>query len=59
VADSGAPVREADGFRDLRERNPRSRIPFCAGQIVERLEAEVPSGADVTLELPVSIYGGG
>src|SRR5918994_4212736 len=30
-----------------------------AYEIVERLEAEVPSGADVTLELPVSIYGGG
>ena len=27
--------------------------------IVERLEAEVPSGAELTLELPVSIYGGG
>lgn len=30
-----------------------------AYEIVERLEAEVPSGAEVTLELPVSIYGGG
>jgi tRNA-dihydrouridine synthase B len=28
-------------------------------EIVERLEAEVPSGAEHTLELPVSIYGGG
>ena len=28
-------------------------------EIVERLEAEVPSGAELTLELPVSIYGGG
>jgi hypothetical protein len=27
---SERPGREADGFRDLRERNPRSRIPFCA-----------------------------
>jgi hypothetical protein len=27
-----APGREADGFRDLRERDPHSRIPFCAGQ---------------------------
>jgi hypothetical protein len=31
---STAPGREADGFRDLRERNPRSRIPFCAGHVV-------------------------
>jgi tRNA-dihydrouridine synthase B len=30
-----------------------------AYELVERLEAEVPSGAEVTLELPVSIYGGG
>ena len=30
-----------------------------ARAIVERLEAEVPSGEEVTLELPVSIYGGG
>jgi nifR3 family TIM-barrel protein len=28
-------------------------------EIVERLEADVPSGAELTLELPVSIYGGG
>ena len=28
-------------------------------QLIERLEAEVPSGDDVTLELPISIYGGG
>jgi nifR3 family TIM-barrel protein len=27
--------------------------------LVEALEAEVPSGGEVTLELPVSIYGGG
>jgi hypothetical protein len=26
-----APGREADGFRDLRVRNPRQRIPGCAG----------------------------
>jgi tRNA-dihydrouridine synthase B len=30
-----------------------------AAEIVDRLEAEIPSGEDVTLELPVSIYGGG
>ena len=28
-------------------------------EILERLEAEVPSGDEMTLELPVSIYGGG
>ncbi|GIU95548.1 MAG: tRNA-dihydrouridine synthase [Gaiellaceae bacterium] len=28
-------------------------------ELVERLEAELPSGDEVTLELPVSIYGGG
>jgi tRNA-dihydrouridine synthase B len=27
--------------------------------LVEQLEAEIPSGDEVTLELPVSIYGGG
>src|SRR5215218_8820605 len=27
--------------------------------LLEQLEAEVPSGDDVTLELPISIYGGG
>ena len=30
-----------------------------AYEILERLEAEIPSGAELTLELPVSIYGGG
>ena len=28
-------------------------------ELIERLEAEVPSGDEVTLELPISIYGGG
>ena len=27
--------------------------------LLERLEAEVPTGDDVTLELPISVYGGG
>jgi nifR3 family TIM-barrel protein len=27
--------------------------------LIEQLEAEIPSGDDVTLELPISIYGGG
>jgi nifR3 family TIM-barrel protein len=30
-----------------------------AAQLLERLEAEIPTGDDVTLELPISIYGGG
>jgi tRNA-dihydrouridine synthase B len=30
-----------------------------ARALVERLEAEVPPGDEVTLELPISIYGGG
>jgi len=30
-----------------------------AREILERLEAEIPSGSEMTLELPVSIYGGG
>ena len=31
----------------------------AAIELVERLEAEVPPGDAVTLELPISIYGGG
>ena len=30
-----------------------------AAELVGRLEREVPSGDEVTLELPISIYGGG
>ena len=30
-----------------------------ARDIVERLESEIPTGEEMTLELPVSIYGGG
>ena len=28
-------------------------------ELVDRLEAEVPTGSELTLDLPVSIYGGG
>ena len=28
-------------------------------ELIEQLEAEIPSGAEVTLELPISVYGGG
>jgi hypothetical protein len=43
---------------------PRGRAATAAAapgafEIVERLEAGIPSGAELTLELPVSIYGGG
>jgi nifR3 family TIM-barrel protein len=30
-----------------------------AGELLDELEAELPTGDDVTLELPISIYGGG
>ncbi len=30
-----------------------------AAELVERLEAELPQGEEVTLDLPISIYGGG
>ena len=30
-----------------------------SSEILERLEAELPSGDEVTLELPISVYGGG
>jgi tRNA-dihydrouridine synthase B len=30
-----------------------------ARDLVERLEAEIPTGDEVTLELPISVYGGG
>jgi nifR3 family TIM-barrel protein len=30
-----------------------------AAALVERLEAEIPTGDEVTLELPISVYGGG
>jgi tRNA-dihydrouridine synthase B len=30
-----------------------------AADILERLESELPSGDEVTLELPISVYGGG
>ena len=45
-----------------RPRRPSARLLAAAPaafEIVERLEAEVPPGEELTLELPVSIYGGG
>jgi tRNA-dihydrouridine synthase B len=30
-----------------------------AAKIVERLDSELPSGDEITLELPISVYGGG
>ena len=45
--------------RDGRGRAPADRGRPGSLELIERLEAEVPSGDDVTLELPISIYGGG
>ncbi len=46
---------------DSTEEVERRLLAAAPGAIalLERLEAEIPSGAEVTLELPVSIYGGG
>jgi tRNA-dihydrouridine synthase B len=46
---------------DSTEEVERRLIAAAPGalELIEQLEAEVPSGDDVTLELPISIYGGG
>jgi tRNA-dihydrouridine synthase B len=46
---------------DSTEEVERRLVAAAPGAIalIERLEAEIPSGDDVTLELPISIYGGG
>ena len=46
---------------DSTEEVERRLIAAAPGslELIERLEAEVPSGDDVTLELPISVYGGG
>ena len=44
---------------DRRGRGPALRRRPAAIDLVERLEAEIPPGDAVTLELPISIYGGG
>jgi tRNA-dihydrouridine synthase B len=46
---------------DSTEEVERRLVAAAPGSLalIERLEAEVPSGDDVTLELPISIYGGG
>ena len=46
---------------DSTEEVERRLLAAAPGAIplLERLEAEVPSGEEMTLELPVSIYGGG
>ena len=46
---------------DSTEEVERRLLAAAPGAIplVERLEAEVPSGDELTLELPISIYGGG
>jgi tRNA-dihydrouridine synthase B len=46
---------------DSTEEVERRLIAAAPGalELIERLEAELPSGDDVTLELPISVYGGG
>ena len=46
---------------DATEEVERRLIAAAPGalELIERLEAEIPSGDDVTLELPISVYGGG
>ena len=46
---------------DSTEEVERRLIAAAPGalELIDRLEAEVPGGDDVTLELPISIYGGG
>jgi tRNA-dihydrouridine synthase len=46
---------------DSTEEVERRLLVAAAGAvaILERLEAEVPTGDEVTLELPISVYGGG
>ena len=46
---------------DSTEEVERRLIAAAPGaiELIEQLEAEIPSGDDVTLELPISIYGGG
>jgi tRNA-dihydrouridine synthase B len=46
---------------DSTEEVERRLIAAAPGalDLIEQLEAEVPSGDEVTLELPISIYGGG
>jgi nifR3 family TIM-barrel protein len=46
---------------DSTEEAERRLIAAAPGalELIERLESEIPSGDEVTLELPISIYGGG
>jgi tRNA-dihydrouridine synthase B len=46
---------------DSTEEVERRLLAAAPGAIplIERLEAEIPSGVEVTLELPISVYGGG
>ena len=46
---------------DSTEEVERRLIAAAPGafDLIERLESEIPSGDEVTLELPISIYGGG
>ena len=46
---------------DSTEEVERRLIAAAPGalELIERLEAELPSGDEVTLALPISVYGGG
>ena len=46
---------------DSTEEVERRLIAAAPGalELIERLEAEIPTGDEVTLELPISVYGGG
>jgi nifR3 family TIM-barrel protein len=46
---------------DSTEEVERRLIAAAPGalELIERLESEIPSGDEITLELPISIYGGG
>ena len=46
---------------DSTEEVERRLIAAAPGavELIEQLEAEIPNGDDVTLELPISVYGGG
>jgi nifR3 family TIM-barrel protein len=46
---------------DSTEEAERRLIAAAPGalELIERLESEIPSGDEITLELPISIYGGG
>jgi len=55
------PFKQELAVLDSTEEVERRLIAAAPGslELIEQLEAEIPSGDEVTLELPISIYGGG